>query len=345
MKWKWYLLVGVAALGLAGSHLALRGHPPGKVGRGPGAPSQRPDHVAANGVVEGARPEVAVRPEIIGTIADIPFRENGEVKKGEVLVELANATQRQQVALAEAQLVVARAELERLKNGERAEKRMALKANASARRAVYQQLQKDWDRTRRVQRQHVASQEQADLAYCHVQRAKAELDQAKGEHALVEAPAREDEVAAAQGRVLAAEARLRLARAELAKTQLRAPTGGQVLRVYAEPGELAGPPGTSAQPILLFADLSRRRVRAFIEELDASRVKVGQSAVVTCDGRPGQEFRGTVREVLPRMGKRSLKTDAPEEYKDVFFREVLVELAKGADLLLNLQVRVQIQVR
>jgi multidrug resistance efflux pump len=118
-----------------------------------------------------------------------------------------------------------------------------------------------------------------------------------------------------------------------------------VLRVYAEPGELAGPPGTSAQPILLFADLSRRRVRTFIEELDASRVKVGQSAVVTCDGRPGEEFRGTVREVLPRMGKRSLKTDAPEEYKDVFFREVLVELAKGADLLLHLQVRVQIQVQ
>src|SRR5262249_35162289 len=118
---------------------------------------------------------------------------------------------------------------------------------------------------------------------------------------------------------------------------------GRVLRVYAEPGELAGP--TSAQPILLFADLSRRRVRAFVEELDAARVEVGQGAVVTCDGLPGKEFRGAGREVLPRMGKRSLKTAAPEEYKDVYFREVMVELAEGEELLLNVQVRVQIQVR
>jgi hypothetical protein len=66
---------------------------------------------------------------------------------------------------------------------------------------------------------------------------------------------------------------------------------------------------------------------------------------VTCDGLPGNEFRGIVREVLPRMGKRGLKTDAPEEYKDVYFREVLIELAEGAGLLLNLEVRVQIEVR
>jgi multidrug resistance efflux pump len=172
---------------------------------------------------------------------------------------------------------------------------------------------------------------------------KAALEQAEAEYALADAPPREDEVAAAEGRLRAAAARLRLARAALAKTRLRAPTAGRVLRVYAEPGELTGP--ASAQPVLLFADLSRRRVRAFVEELDASRVEVGQGAVVTCDGMPGKEFRGTVGEVLPRMGKRSLKTDAPEEYKDVYFREVLLDVADGAELLLNLEVRVQIQVR
>jgi multidrug resistance efflux pump len=109
--------------------------------------------------------------------------------------------------------------------------------------------------------------EQAEMAYYHMLRAKAELEQAECEHALVEAPPRPDEVAAAEGRVRAAEARLRLARAELAKARLRAPTAGRVLRVYAEPGELAGP--RSARPVLLFADLSRRHVRAFVEELDA----------------------------------------------------------------------------
>jgi multidrug resistance efflux pump len=342
MRWKWYLLVGAAVLAVTGGPLALRGRSRGKDVAGPGAAAQVLDQVAANGVVEGARPEVAMRSEIVGTIAAVYFRENEQAEKGEVLVELANESQQQQVALAEAELAVAQAELDRLNNGERAEKRASFKAGADARRATYLQARKDWERINLMHLQRAASQEQADTAYFCMQRAKAEVERAEADHALAEAPPREDEVAAAEGRVRAAKARLRVARAELAKTRLRAPTPGRVLRVYAEPGELAEP--RSAQPILLFADLSRRCVRAFVEELDASRVRVGQSAVVTCDGIPGQEFRGTVREVLPRMGKRSLKTDAPEEYKDVYVREVIVELAEATELLLNLQVRVRIQV-
>src|SRR5262249_139361 len=146
-----------------------------------------------------------------------------------------------------------------------------------------------------------------------------------------------------EGRLQASRARLRLAQAELAKTRLRAPYRGRVLRVYAEPREQAGP--ASAQPILLFADLSKRCVRTFVEELDAAGIQAGQKGVITCDGLPGKEFPGTVRDVLPRMGKRTLQTDAPEEYKDVYFREVVIEVTGGEELLLNLQVRVQIKVR
>jgi HlyD family secretion protein len=343
MKWTWYLLIGAAIFLVAGSSLALRGGPQRKADPGLAAPGHLLDQISANGVVEGARPEVGLRPEIVGTIAAIHFRENQQVEKGAVLVELVNEVHRQQVALSEAELAIARAELERLLNGERAEKRAASKANANARRAVYLQPQKDWERVKQVQAQRAASQEQADLAYYHMLRARAELEQAEGEYALVNAPARQDEVAAAEGRVRAAEARLGLARAELAKTQLRAPTAGRVLRVYAEPGELADP--RSQQPILLFADLSQRRVRAFVEELDAARVEPGQRAVVTCDGMPGREFQGTVREVLPRMGKRSPETDAPDKYKDVYYREVLIDVVKGAELLLNLQVWTRLEVR
>jgi hypothetical protein len=96
---------------------------------------------------------------------------------------------------------------------------------------------------------------------------------------------------------------------------------------------------------LQFADLSRWRVRAFVEELDAARVQPGQSAVVTCDSMPGWEFKETVREVLPRMGKRNPETDAPDKYKDVYYREVLIDVVEGSELLLDLQVRTRILVR
>jgi hypothetical protein len=43
------------------------------------------------------------------------------------------------------------------------------------------------------------------------------------------------------------------------------------------------------------------------------------------------------------MGKRGLRTGAPDEYKDVYFREVIIELDRAEGLLLNLEVRAQIQ--
>jgi multidrug resistance efflux pump len=105
---------------------------------------------------------------------------------------------------------------------------------------------------------------------------------------------------------------------------------------------LAGP--TSAQPILILADLSRRRTRAFVEELDIAKVKVGQRALVTADGYPGKEFPGYVSVVVSRMGKRAAQSDAPGEYKDVYYREVLIDLDQGDELPLNLRVQVRIEV-
>jgi multidrug resistance efflux pump len=140
--------------------------------------------------------------------------------------------------------------------------------------------------------------------------------------------------------VAAAEARLRLSQAELEKTRLKAPCDGRVLRIFAEAGELAGP--STGRPVLLFADMSRRRVRAFVEELDATRVEVGHEATVRGDGLPGRLFTGVVSSVAPRMGQRAPESDAPGEYKDLYFREVVIDLDAGDELPLNLRVLVRI---
>jgi multidrug resistance efflux pump len=298
------------------------------------------DQIAANGVVEGARPEVALRPEVAGTIATLQVRENQQVTKGELLLELQNETQRHQVTLAQAELAIAQGQLDRLRNGEQLEKRKAVAAVEEGKKAVARQAKADCERSRKLSQSDSGSREQYDRDHFRQMVAEAELAQAQAERALVEAPARADEMAIAKGRVAAAQARLQLAQAELAKTRLLAPYSGRVLQVYAEPGELAGP--ASSQPVLLLADLSKRRVRAFIEELDAAQAKVGQTAVITVDALPGKELKGRVALVLPRMGKRAPQTDLPGEYKDLYFREVLIELETAEDLPLNLRVQTRI---
>jgi multidrug resistance efflux pump len=342
MKWLWPLFVVVTTLAGVAVNVALRGETgQAAAGRDPAAP-YRPDRITADGLVEGAHPEVALRPEITGTIAALPFRENQEVSQGMLLVELSNETQKQQLALAEADVETAEAQLERLRNGERPERRRAAVATASARQAIYEQAKADWERSQQLAGNHAASREQWDRDYFRMLRARAEAEEAEAERVLAEAPARAEDVRILEARLAAAEARRRLAAAELARTRLTAPSDGRILRVYAEPGELAGP--ATAQPILVLADLSRRRVRAFVEELDAVRVAPGQRAVVTVDGLPGKEFAGTVVVVMPRMGKRTVPSDAPEEYKDLYFREVLLDLAGGEELVPNLRVKTRITV-
>src|SRR5215831_11627827 len=89
--------------GMIGKFALRAGSPASAAGRHGSASGE----VAANGVVEGARPEVALRPEVAGTIAAIPSRENHDVSPGAVLVELRNESQKAQLAQAQAELTLA----------------------------------------------------------------------------------------------------------------------------------------------------------------------------------------------------------------------------------------------
>jgi multidrug efflux pump subunit AcrA (membrane-fusion protein) len=248
------------------------------------------EQVAANGIVEGVRPEAALRPEVAGVVAVIHVRENQEVAAGDLLVELRNAGQKAQLALARAQLAAAQAQFAIAEAKYRRSANLTSSAGAVARE------------------QHEEYGYNTQLAQARVKEAQARLDEAQ---------------------------------AELDKTYLKAPAGGRVLHIYAEPGESVGP--NSAQPVLILADLSKRRVRAFVEELDISRVRVGQPACILADAWPDRHFPGVVALVLSRMGKRAPHSDTPGEYKDVYYREVLIDLEPADELPLNLRVQVRIE--
>jgi multidrug resistance efflux pump len=297
--------------------------------------------VAANGVVEGVRPESALRAETVGAIARICVHENDKVEAGQLLAELANGPQEANVALARAELGVAEQQLKKLEAGERPQTRSRAKAEVEAKAVAYDLARRDYERAQQS-RMGVSASDQ-DSARTRLNLAKADWEKAKADLAAIEEGTRPEDIDVGRRQVEAARAKLKVAQAELARTRVTAPYGGRVLQVLAEPGEAAGP--TSARPIMILADLSKRRVRAFIEEFDVGRIRVGQPAVATADGLPGQEFPGHVAVVLDLMGKRGAPSDAPGEYKDVYFREVLIDLDGGQELPLNLRVQTRIQVK
>jgi len=209
---------------------------------------------------------------------------------------------------------------ELVNNSQRAQVAVAA-AQLKVAEAQHEQAKTDCRRSQQIQRQHAGaiSEQAVDADRCRLQVAQAKLEEAR--------------------------AQLQLAEAELAKTQVRAPVAGQVLQIHKEAGAQVGPAlgrGGPGEPLLRLADVSRRRVRAFVEELDVGRVAVGQRAVATADGFPGREYAGRVVELAGRMGKDAPESDAPGEYKDVYYREVVVELDGGLELPLNLRVQVKI---
>ena len=103
--------------------------------------------------------------------------------------------------------------------------------------------------------------------------------------------------------VASAQARLRQAKSELNRTQKRlenttitAPISGTITRRMVEEGEVINSYGNVTMEI---ADLSQMIVRAYVNEADIDKVKVGQSAEVKVTAYPKQTFAGKVRNVFP----------------------------------------------
>jgi multidrug resistance efflux pump len=298
------------------------------------------DEIAADGVIEGAQLEAALRPEINGILAAVHVQENQEVTAGTVLAELHHESQMHQVEKCRADVSGAVAQRELLLRGERREKRKIAEDQEKLKRHDFLVAETESTLSERLYRTQATSPEQYRKDRDRLEHARLEWQLAKDERVLVEAPARQEDLSVAEALVAAAQARLAEAEAELIKACLRAPCNGRILRIYGQAGEAVGL--MSAQPVLRMADLSKRRVRAWVEELDACQVKVGQRAQVTTPSKKGHRYKGRVGFVASYMGPRVLQTDAPGELKDISTRVVLIDLETADDLPLDLHVQVRI---
>jgi multidrug resistance efflux pump len=163
-------------------------------------------------------------------------------------------------------------------------------------------------------------------------------DAARGKLRTSESPIRNDNLRIADSKVALAEGALRRERMMLARTLLRAPTDGIVLRVLSEPGELVGP--QDLREVLLIVNRNRTRVRAYVEELDALSVRCGQPALISAEARPEIRYEGVVQSCSPLVAAKSQRHLKPGEFVDLRVREVLIELSGGDELPIGLPVDV-----
>ncbi|RIK75041.1 MAG: hypothetical protein DCC67_15815 [Planctomycetota bacterium] len=294
--------------------------------------------IYATGAIEGATREIQVRPELRGRVVEIPIAIGQVVSQGDVLLRLDDSRQRQLVAASLASLQLAQAQLEQLQNGARQAERDEARALLQAKRARLEQARRSWTRIEQLNQQSAVSQQEADNERSGVEALTAEVAAAAARLEQLEAPPRADEVRAAQARVAAAQAEYDLAVIEHQRCTLAAPAAGRVLDVDVEPGELIGP--DSAAPAVVLADTAKMRVRAYVEEIDAPRLRLGMPAAITADGLPEQVALGKVEFISPRMTPKEFTSEEPNELYDTKVREVLIDVLDPTALIVGLRVDV-----
>jgi HlyD family secretion protein len=297
--------------------------------------------VVAPGRVESISEELDISAEVSGRIAVLLVEEGDRVAAGSVIARLESADYQARLASARAALAVAEAEQLRLLNGARAEERR--EARAAVDQAAASLAQAEREHQRRVRAAEVIAREELDRAASDVEVARARQAGALERARFVEAPARVDEQARAQAAVQQARARVAEAEALLAKTVVRAPLDGTVLRVVRRAGESVSVESPDGGHLATVADLSVLRVRADVDERDVARLRVGQRAWVTADAYGDRRFTGKVIRVSEMLGRKNIRSEEPTEKVDTKVLETLIELDPGQRLPVGLRVDAYIE--
>src|SRR5205807_6655044 len=118
----------------------------------------------------------------------------------------------------------------------------------------------------------------------------------------------------ANAALIKARTNLSIAKVRLEDATVQAPTNGTVIEKPVSLGMVITSATSSASggtTILKMADLSKVRMRAFVNETDIGSVQPGQTATVTVDAFPNRRFVGIVEQVQPEAVVQSSVTMFP----------------------------------
>lgn len=152
---------------------------------------------------------------------------------------------------------------------------------------------------------------------------------------------RQVDILVGQAEVDKAIASFKKAKADLAEAYIRTPIAGRILDIYAKPGEVVGTAG-----IADLGQTNQMQVVAEVYQTDVSKIREGQSAVITSESFSGK-LHGTVNLIGLQITQQKVTSGEPGENLDRKVVEVRILLddkdSQKVANLTNLQVQAAIQ--
>jgi multidrug resistance efflux pump len=189
------------------------------------------------------------------------------------------------------------------------------------------QAQRELARRRGLFAGAVVGEAELDRFQSDVVRAKAALAADESRLQALREFVRPEDVSMAAARLDLAEAHVRQAREEYEKNSLIAPIDGTVLRILKREGDVVR--RIDAEPVMLFGDLSRMRVRAEIDERNVGPLRPGQSVSVWARGLGGRRYQGQIAAIRSVMGRKAVFSKESTERRDIDVVEILIDMEEA----------------
>ncbi|MDX1252150.1 MAG: efflux RND transporter periplasmic adaptor subunit [Gammaproteobacteria bacterium] len=242
-----------------------------------------------------------VKAEIAAQIKEVAVAEGDVVKAGDLLMRLDADDVQAKVTLARANLEAAGARLASARIALPMEKARTAAAVAQA-RARFEDAKQKYDKRKQLYERRLIPLGEMESSAADLDAARAALDQAQAN--LEQVPVQERQVKVAQADVEQQAAQLRVAQLNLDRATIRAPVGGTVMEVPVKAGELVQP-GT---PVARITRMEGLYIKALVDEVDLSRLVLGQPAEITFDTLPDKKFAATLFEISPGVSVEKLKS-------------------------------------
>lgn len=221
--------------------------------------------------------EATVSFEVAGEIKALPFKEGDAVQQGDILARLAATDYSLQLALANADVSGASAQLAKVKNGARDQEVQQAKVAVDAKKITLEQAQNDYRRMEQLHKSGAISQHEFENAQHAYQLAGKDFAEAEATYSLVVAGARVEDVSATQASYQGAVVTRAQAAATLAKTEVKAPIEGTVLAKMADVGQLASP----GAPVYRIGNVRELKTILPVPDKEISAWKVGDEVELT----------------------------------------------------------------
>jgi HlyD family secretion protein len=257
---------------------------------------QKPEgsELKISGNIEVTAVEVSFK--IPGRVEERPVREGQLIKAGQLVARLDDKDLRLEIAGREAQAAAARAVLAELKSGSRPEEIAQAQAVLERARAEGARARIEFDRQKRLFEREVISSREFEQAKTAHETALAREREAKEFSNLVGKGPRAEKIDQARSNLDQAGQALEAAKTRLTYAELLSPISGTVLSENVQAGEFVSP-GTA---VVTVGDLSLVYLRAYINETDLGKVKVGQTVKITTDSFPGKNYEGKITYIAPQ---------------------------------------------